>query len=277
MTMRARSSASTSNTWRCSGAERPAWTSRCGGTWTWCPAGEADEYRTIALSPQARDNIEALVLEDFDSLQAAAQSELNDLERKHAQLTTQRRKLLDAHYAGAIPLDLLKTEQQRITRHLDLVEAQIVTTDGNYETARATLAACLDLTRDCHAAYLEANDHTRRLFNQAFFSKIYIDEDDSAGEASVRVDYNQPFDELLTRLVPATVHLELQNRPARSDNPRPGVHQDQGCPPSRLVELRGFEPLTPSMRTRCATGLRHSPRRDAEDTKAGRLSPKRPC
>jgi hypothetical protein len=25
------------------------------------------------------------------------------------------------------------------------------------------------------------------------------------------------------------------------------------------VELRGVEPLTPSMRTRCATGLRHSP------------------
>ena len=30
---------------------------------------------------------------------------------------------------------------------------------------------------------------------------------------------------------------------------------DQGL----LVELRGFEPLTPSMRTRCATGLRYSP------------------
>jgi hypothetical protein len=26
-----------------------------------------------------------------------------------------------------------------------------------------------------------------------------------------------------------------------------------------VVELRGFEPLTPSMRTRCATGLRYSP------------------
>jgi hypothetical protein len=26
------------------------------------------------------------------------------------------------------------------------------------------------------------------------------------------------------------------------------------------VELRGFEPLTPSMRTRCATGLRYSPK-----------------
>ena len=30
-------------------------------------------------------------------------------------------------------------------------------------------------------------------------------------------------------------------------------HHDQ------RVELRGFEPLTPSMRTRCATGLRYSP------------------
>ena len=26
------------------------------------------------------------------------------------------------------------------------------------------------------------------------------------------------------------------------------------------VELRGLEPLTPSMRTRCATRLRHSPK-----------------
>src|SRR4029453_13453489 len=30
------------------------------------------------------------------------------------------------------------------------------------------------------------------------------------------------------------------------------------------VELRGVEPLTPSMRTRCATGLRHSPFRRKE-------------
>jgi hypothetical protein len=29
--------------------------------------------------------------------------------------------------------------------------------------------------------------------------------------------------------------------------------------PVAWVELRGFEPLTPSMRTRCATGLRYSP------------------
>src|SRR5512135_514870 len=34
-----------------------------------------------------------------------------------------------------------------------------------------------------------------------------------------------------------------------------------------LVELRGFEPLTPSMRTRCATGLRYSPENLSQPSK----------
>ena len=55
-------------------------------------------------------------------------------------------------------------------------------------------------------------------------------------------------------------------RGARGGRPR-GQHDEwpqarafrgQGQPRT-LVELRGFEPLTPSMRTRCATGLRYSP------------------
>src|SRR6202042_194706 len=33
------------------------------------------------------------------------------------------------------------------------------------------------------------------------------------------------------------------------------------------VELRGFEPLTPSMRTRCATGLRYSPKTGSQRSK----------
>jgi hypothetical protein len=36
------------------------------------------------------------------------------------------------------------------------------------------------------------------------------------------------------------------------------------------VELRGFEPLTPSMRTRCATGLRYSPENDSQPSKGQR-------
>ena len=37
------------------------------------------------------------------------------------------------------------------------------------------------------------------------------------------------------------------------------------------VELRGFEPLTPSMRTRCATGLRYSPENLSQPSKPAGL------
>ena len=40
---------------------------------------------------------------------------------------------------------------------------------------------------------------------------------------------------------------------------------------SSWVELRGFEPLTPSMRTRCATGLRYSPENLSQRSKLCRL------
>ncbi|MHB1522223.1 MAG: recombinase family protein [Ferrimicrobium sp.] len=168
------------------------------------------EYRTIALSPALRDSIEELVLEDFDALQAGSATERKQMESQCIELNAQRQKLLNAHYAGAIPLDLLKNEQDRITGQLTRTTDQLASLDANFEQARAVLADTLDLTRDCHTAYLEADNSTRRLFNQAFFAKIYIDEDDETREQTVRVDYNEPFDHLLSRLIPARMHHELE-------------------------------------------------------------------
>ncbi|WP_178138760.1 hypothetical protein [Ferrithrix thermotolerans] len=106
----------------------------------------------------------------------------------------------------------MKTEQDRIGGQLMRIHEGLAEADANYEQARRTPADTLNLTRDCHAAYLEANDSTRRLFNQAFFAKIYIDEDDETREQTVQVDYNEPFDSLLSRLIPARVHHTLDIR-----------------------------------------------------------------
>jgi site-specific DNA recombinase len=217
-----------------------------------------EEYRTIALSPELRDSIEELILEDFDTLQETAADERRDLEAQRTVLTAQRQKLLDAHYAGAIPLDLLKTEQERIAAQLGHIGQQLTDADQNYEQARQMLADCLDLSRDCHMAYLQATDPTRRLFNQAFFSKIYIDEDDDTRERTVRVDYNQPFDDLLARLITARVHHDLQKQdhaqqkarretPAGSATPEPGIYQVQGSHTDTLVAAGGLEPSTSRM------------------------------
>ena len=136
-------------------------------------------------------------------------TERKQLESQCIELGTQHQKLLEVYYAEAIPLDLLKAEQDRIAGQLTRIEDQLASLDANFEQARAVLADTLDLTRDCHTAYLEADNSTGRLFNRAFFAKIYIDEDDETREQAVRVDYNEPFDSLLSRLIPASVHCNF--------------------------------------------------------------------
>jgi site-specific DNA recombinase len=217
-----------------------------------------DEYRTLALAPELRDSIEALILEDFDALHETSEKDRKQLDAQRIELTAQRQKLLDAHYAGAIPIELLKTEQDRIARQLSRIQEHLAAADSSYEEARAVLAEALDLTRDCHAAYLEANEPTRRLFNQAFFTKIYIDEDEPNRQRSVRVDYNQPFDNLLARLVPAHVHHDLDTKQtahqAVGGSGPSGCNDDvQSSTTEDLEPVTGVEPATSSLQERRST------------------------
>src|SRR5262249_32172656 len=60
--------------------------------------------------------------------------------------------------------------------------------------------------------------------------------------------------------------------PARRSRARPSERaSDLVRYENRGVELRGFEPLTPSMRTRCATGLRYSPWNGCQRSKDRRV------
>ena len=54
----------------------------------------------------------------FDALAASTADERNVLATQKATLETGQVKLLQGHYADAIPLDLLKTEQDRIRASL---------------------------------------------------------------------------------------------------------------------------------------------------------------
>jgi site-specific DNA recombinase len=140
--------------------------------------------------------------------------------------------------------------------------------DGaNTEHARAqtNLEACIAHLNDCHAAYLHAPPTVRRQLNQAFFDKIYVDED-----GTIRFGIAEPFALLLDPQVRSAAVTAASVTPPPTDlrkSPQTvnstincGGHRfSKGLNKTTMVELRGFEPLAPSMRTRCATGLRHSP------------------
>ena len=112
------------------------------------------------------------------------------------------------------------------------------------------------LIERCGTAYEQASEPLWRAFNQAWFTSLDIDE---VEDTHIRVT-NPERPAVLEALHTA------RPRPKPLPNGKPGnlvgcrvIGRVGGSNVGPLVELRGFEPLTPSMRTRCATGLRHSP------------------
>ena len=163
---------------------------------------------------------------------------------RQRKLLDQRAKLLEAHYAGAIPLDLLKTEQDRIRNELDTIEQRLSATDLKFETVETNLKKALDLVANLQAAYLKANQRTRRLMNQAIFKRFLINDDEE-----ITSTLAPPFDLLIEasgRQEPATKQ--------RTETPR-GPVGPVGLSIESLVELGGLEPPTSWVRFRSGWGL----------------------
>ena len=59
-----------------------------------------------------------LVTSEFDRLHEVARQEAQAYKIERDALRDERQKLMQAHYAGAVPLDLLGSEQDRIARRL---------------------------------------------------------------------------------------------------------------------------------------------------------------
>lgn len=145
----------------------------------------------MQIDPETIEAVSGIIHAKFDEMMAEGAAELADLASRRTQLEGEQQKLLQAHYAGAIALDLLKREQDRITASLEAIEHRITANHGNYAAARENLDDSLKLLSNAADIYEHADDANRRLINQALFKAIYIDEDND-----VRVGYRNPYDEL---------------------------------------------------------------------------------
>jgi hypothetical protein len=130
-------------------------------------------------------------------------------------LEGERRKLLAAYYADAIDLRLLRQEQTRISQWTTALEARRRSLTANLDQWQVVLETAGRFATNCAATYRHADPRTRKLFNSAVIDRIEIRD----GHIS-HVDYKAPFDLLFG---------------------------GSGFEYRTVVELRGFEPLTPCM------------------------------
>lgn len=109
---------------------------------------------------------------EFDRLMASEADELSALTKQRDKLEDEQLKLMQAHYADAIPLPVLKKEQARISAELDHLNSRLERHHGEYADAKAVLTRCLNLLDTLAGLYARCDDLTRRLCNQALFTKV---------------------------------------------------------------------------------------------------------
>lgn len=162
-----------------------------------------------------------------DSVARRQRKRITDLE-------TTRRNLLQAHLAGAVPVDLLEEEQDRIARELANAGAARAATEIDWEALQTKIDAALGFTTRLEDAYRHADGKTRRHLNQTIFEELRIDR---GGITYARL--SDPLAQLFAE-------DPLDDLRQESEHPGP-VEQDRGVNVHHLVGVKGLEPLTPAV------------------------------
>ncbi len=202
----------------------------------------SDYYKSVELNHDLRLQTEQIILEQITELREDAGAERQQLVTRQRRALDERAKLLEAHYAGALPIDLLKSEQERLASELNYVEERLGVLELKFDIVERNLKGALTFVGNLHTAYAEANQRVRRQINQAIFERLLISSD---GE--IIAELRPPFNLLLqasgTADQDGIIRLEAKQKPRGRQRPR-------GLSKHDLVELAGLEPALLGFLTR---------------------------
>ena len=160
---------------------------------------------------------------------AAKKQELELEKDKHER---KQRKLLEAHYADAIPLNLFKEEQTAIADAIAAIDRQLSLHDARFGEVKEKLSKALEIMEDCGAAYRAAPGHIKRAYNQALFEKIFVCPNDE-GSCEVRPRFTAPY-----------ALIFGQEAPSGAEAAEAGNETETGLETENPASLRGISGLS---------------------------------
>jgi site-specific DNA recombinase len=120
----------------------------------------------------ARDELQSYLSTEQSERAAAAQRQRLAITK----LDDERSRLLQAHLAEAVPLDLLKREQARIARELQAAEIALAAAEVGFADVEAVFDRASKLLVDPQGYYASAvTDEGRRNFTLVFFERLELD------------------------------------------------------------------------------------------------------
>jgi len=234
-----------------------------------------DHYSTLNLPATFVDDVRALLEEALDGEQRSVAELHAAVSRKLKELEAKEDRFLDLLADDQLPQVKVREKLRRIQSERAATEARLANTGAILEVGTRVLLGALDLMSDPEASYTNGTDSIRRNLNETFYQRIYLDE--QGVQAS---DLNPPFDEFhaaisMTKNASANIAATSKRDPLAGASHRAtdrysssglalaltDILSGAGSSKTSLVELRGFEPLTYSMRTSRATNCAIAPDR----------------
>ncbi len=149
-------------------------------------------YERIEIPSEWAEGLRQAIVDEVASRHRDTTAEREHLELRHANATSERHKLMEAYYAGAIDVGMLRHEQDRIGAELRTIESRQATLDSQLDDWQEVMDLALKFSTRCATSYRRAGDRTRKRFNTAVLDHVLVRD----GHVE-RATYREPFDALL--------------------------------------------------------------------------------
>ena len=148
-------------------------------------------YARIEVPGDWAEGLRQAIAVEVASLHQDTTAEREQLARLHAQATSERHKLMEAYYANAIDVTMLRHEQERIGADLRTIENRRVSLDSQLDDWQEVMDLALRFSTRCATAYRRGSDRTRKRFNTAVLHEVQVRD----GHVET-ARYKEPFDAL---------------------------------------------------------------------------------
>ena len=204
--------------------------------------------RHVGLTPAAQERVRVAVRRYADRKLATAEKESERAARRLEALKQEQQRLLQLSYQDLVDVDVLAAEQARIKHERTQVAKWAKRAAQDAEEITTALEEALQLLDKPGTAYRRATPMIRRMFNQALFEGLLIQDGDVV--AATPTPWVRALEHFARQLRgarrashEATESLQkalLSEETARNDRgPQEGGH---GLNVAKMVRLRGLEP-----------------------------------
>jgi hypothetical protein len=109
-----------------------------------------------------------------------------------AKLDVAQERLVDLAVDGTLPRETIQQRLNKIVRERQKVQEALASANGDLEHGAQVVRLAVDLLDDTHRLYQRAPNDVRRLMNQAFYERLYVD----SPAQVIDVVLKPPFDDL---------------------------------------------------------------------------------